>query len=61
MIPENHTTLDDLIGWMQQNLGSFTGSANADTASLAFYSYEDRILCTAEVELEKGTVEWTYS
>ena len=54
-------TLNDLLGWMQQNPGSFTRSANADTANLAFYSHEDHTLCKATVELEEGTVEWTYT
>ena len=54
-------TLKGLDEWMQQKPGYFTGDANADTARLAFYSHDDHILCTAEILLEAGTVEWTYS
>ena len=61
MIPPKQMTLKGLDEWMQQKPGSFTGDADADTACLVFYSHEDHTLCTAEIQLEKGTVDWTHS
>jgi len=38
---------------------TFSGSSDADTAKLEYYSFTDRVSCTAEFNLEKGIVKWT--
>jgi len=64
MTPEKSMTLERLAEWMQGLTpeSCFSGvTISANTVSLAFYSHEDHTLCTANVELEEGTVEWTYA
>jgi len=61
MIPEHSMTLNRLAEWMQQLTSDCTisGDANADTAKLYYYSFKNCRFCEADINLEKGMVEWT--
>lgn len=63
MIHEKPSTLDRLNERMLELTTDYTfsGEADADEALLTFYSFVDRKLCTAIVDLEEGTVEWPCS
>ena len=64
MLPEKSMTLEQLAAWMQELTpeSCFSGETiSTYTARPTFYSHDEHALCTAEIELEEGSVTWTYS
>ena len=55
--------LEGLPAWMCTTTGNtYSGKvAYANTAVLKSYSHEEHRLYTANVDLERGMVEWTYT
>lgn len=53
--------LEGLLAWMLTTTDTYSGVAHANTAVLKSYSHDEHRLYTASIDLEGGTVEWTYA
>lgn len=64
MKPQTSMSLEQIGEWVQHLPvdSAFSGyTTPADTACLVYYSHDDHTLCIANINLEEGKAEWTFS